>query len=113
MTGQGPDDRWRIGAFAARVGVPAATLRAWERRYGVLRPERTPAGYRLYTPDDERRVLIVAAQMRRGLSASQAADSADTSTIVVTGRISERDFTHQLFLRFRAVPVPARTRPDQ
>jgi len=33
----------RIGAVARRTGVAVATLRAWEARYGVLRPSRTEA----------------------------------------------------------------------
>lgn len=32
------------------TGVPEATLRTWERRYGVVDPARTPSGYRLYSP---------------------------------------------------------------
>ena len=41
-----------IGAAAARVGLPAATLRAWERRYGLPSPTRTTGGYRQYTEAD-------------------------------------------------------------
>ncbi|MBM3698005.1 MAG: MerR family DNA-binding transcriptional regulator, partial [Actinobacteria bacterium] len=33
-----------IGSLARRTGVPVDTLRAWERRYGVLRPTRTAGG---------------------------------------------------------------------
>ena len=33
----------RIGEVARRAGVNAATLRAWERRYGLLEPERSGA----------------------------------------------------------------------
>lgn len=42
---------YNIKEAAARSGVSVPTLRAWERRYGVVNPARTPAGYRLY--DDE------------------------------------------------------------
>jgi DNA-binding transcriptional MerR regulator len=34
----------RIGEFARRVGVGAALLRAWERRYGLLQPVRSHSG---------------------------------------------------------------------
>ena len=34
----------RIGELSRRAGIPTATLRAWERRYGVVRPKRTPSG---------------------------------------------------------------------
>ncbi|MEY4513978.1 MAG: hypothetical protein RLZZ450_6100 [Pseudomonadota bacterium] len=49
MTGAG---RYRIHAVAEITGVPEATLRAWERRYAVPIPVRTPSGYRLYSPKD-------------------------------------------------------------
>src|SRR4051794_20235491 len=64
---------WRIGQFAARVGVVDETLRAWERRYGLLQPARTESGYRLYTPHDEDRVRLMQAHMRRGMAPAQAA----------------------------------------
>jgi MerR family transcriptional regulator, light-induced transcriptional regulator len=49
VTGQG---RYRIHAVAELTGVPEATLRAWERRYAVPVPVRTPSGYRLYSHKD-------------------------------------------------------------
>jgi MerR family transcriptional regulator, light-induced transcriptional regulator len=49
VTGQG---RYRIHAVAELTGVPEATLRAWERRYAVPIPVRTPSGYRLYSHKD-------------------------------------------------------------
>ncbi|MEO8626004.1 MAG: MerR family transcriptional regulator [Candidatus Limnocylindrales bacterium] len=39
---------YTIKQAAARSGVPVQLLRAWERRYGVVRPGRTDSGYRLY-----------------------------------------------------------------
>lgn len=66
-------DRWRIKEFAAIVGVQEVTLRAWERRYGLLRPERTAGGFRLYTRDDERRIRSMQAHMTRGIATAQAA----------------------------------------
>ncbi|EGD41542.1 B12 binding domain/transcriptional regulator, MerR family [Nocardioidaceae bacterium Broad-1] len=37
---------------AERVGITTATLRAWERRYGVIAPHRSESGYRLYGERD-------------------------------------------------------------
>lgn len=47
--GAGP---YRIQVAAELSGVAAATLRAWERRYGVPVPRRTASAYRLYTAED-------------------------------------------------------------
>lgn len=37
-----------IKRAAELTGVPEHTLRAWERRYGLVAPARTDGGYRLY-----------------------------------------------------------------
>jgi DNA-binding transcriptional MerR regulator len=63
----------RIGELSRRVGVPVELLRAWERRYGLLAPARTPGGFRLYSDDDVARVLSMRANLERGLSAAEAA----------------------------------------
>ncbi|MEA2157225.1 MAG: MerR family transcriptional regulator, light-induced transcriptional regulator [Solirubrobacteraceae bacterium] len=67
------DDRWRIKEFAEIVGVQEATLRAWERRYELLRPERSSGGFRLYSRADERRIRSMQAHMARGIAPAQAA----------------------------------------
>src|SRR5450631_2613593 len=46
----------RIGELSRRVGVSEHVLRAWESRYGLLKPARSPGGYRLYSEDDQSRV---------------------------------------------------------
>jgi DNA-binding transcriptional MerR regulator len=66
----------RIGELSRRVGVSDHVLRAWERRYGLLRPVRSAGGYRLYTGADERRVRHMQAHLARGLSAAEAAEAA-------------------------------------
>ncbi len=66
----------RIGEFARRVGVSAALLRAWERRYGLLRPVRSPGGFRLYTTEDAERVARMRQGLDQGLSAAEAARAA-------------------------------------
>ena len=63
----------RIGELSRRVGVGPDRLRAWERRYGLLRPIRTAGGFRLYSGQDERRGREMQAQLERGLSAAEAA----------------------------------------
>jgi MerR family transcriptional regulator, light-induced transcriptional regulator len=63
----------RIGELASRVGVSTHVLRAWESRYNLLDPVRSPGGYRLYGSDDERRVREVLALREQGVSAMEAA----------------------------------------
>lgn len=66
-------DRFRIGELSRRTGLSEHVLRAWERRYGVLRPERSSGGFRLYSPADERRVRQMQDALGRGLSPAEAA----------------------------------------
>jgi methanogenic corrinoid protein MtbC1 len=63
----------RVGELARRLRVSPETLRAWERRYGVLHPSRTPGGYRVYGPDDEARARRMVALIGDGWSAARAA----------------------------------------
>ena len=41
-----------IRELSSLTGVNSVTLRAWERRYGLLKPQRTPKGHRLYSMQD-------------------------------------------------------------
>jgi MerR family transcriptional regulator, light-induced transcriptional regulator len=68
-----PEGLVRIGELSRRTGVPVELLRAWERRYGLLEPARTPGGFRLYDDDDVVRVLTMRANLDSGLSAAEAA----------------------------------------
>ncbi len=40
-----------IRKISELTGINPVTLRAWERRYGLIKPERTPKGHRLYTDE--------------------------------------------------------------
>jgi MerR family transcriptional regulator, light-induced transcriptional regulator len=63
----------RIGQLARRTGVTPELLRAWEQRYGLLQPTRTPGGFRLYSAADEARVQHMQGLVAGGLAAAQAA----------------------------------------
>lgn len=49
--------RHPIRVVAQRTGLTPATLRAWERRYGVVEPHRSDGGQRLYSDRDVARLL--------------------------------------------------------
>lgn len=63
----------RIGELSRRTGVSPELLRAWEQRYGLLRPSRSPGGFRLYSAEDEIRVRRTTGLIGEGLSAAEAA----------------------------------------
>ena len=63
----------RIGELSRRSGVSPELLRAWERRYGLLRPVRSAGGLRLYAPEDLERVRLMQRHLAAGLAAAEAA----------------------------------------
>jgi DNA-binding transcriptional MerR regulator len=65
--------RLRIGELSRRVGISPELLRAWETRYGLVTPERTAGGLRLYSESDEQRVRVMQRGIASGLSAAEAA----------------------------------------
>ncbi len=56
-----------------RTGLSADVLRAWERRYGVVTPERSPGGQRWYTEADVQRLRLLARAVEAGRSISTVA----------------------------------------
>jgi MerR family transcriptional regulator, light-induced transcriptional regulator len=87
---------YNIKEAAARSGVSIATLRAWERRYGVVEPQRTPSGYRLYDDGAIRRLR----QMRRLLDDGWRPREAAAEVAAGRGPGTEPDLPTE--------PVPAR-----
>jgi DNA-binding transcriptional MerR regulator/methylmalonyl-CoA mutase cobalamin-binding subunit len=64
---------YTIKRAAELTGIPAATLRAWERRYGILTPERTGSGYRLYSESSLHTLTLMRDLVEDGWSPRQAA----------------------------------------
>ncbi len=71
-----------IRTVAAQTGVTAVTLRAWERRHGLIRPQRTPKGHRLYTAADIARIQDILALLRQGISIGQVKPLLDDAAVL-------------------------------
>jgi DNA-binding transcriptional MerR regulator len=67
-----------IGTVSEQTGVNTVTLRAWERRYGLLKPRRTPKGHRLYSQQDVERVKQVLILLDQGIPVSRVRDVLDS-----------------------------------
>lgn len=67
---------YTIKHAAEMLGVPAATLRAWQRRYQVVTPKRSDSGYRLYDQDDLATLRRMHWLIEQGWSPKQAATAA-------------------------------------
>ncbi len=93
---EGP--RYRSGAVARMLRMPVATLRIWQRRYGVAAPLLTASGQRLYSAADVRRLALIKQLTELGhaigrlaaLDAEQLQAVASTHASTVAGRAGAR-----------------------
>ncbi len=67
----GDDGYFPIRTVCSLTGINPVTLRAWERRYGLIQPRRTPTGHRLYSHEDIDRINEVLALLGQGVAISQ------------------------------------------
>lgn len=99
LTGLDDTPVYTIKTVVQETGIAPATLRAWERRYGVLSPGRSEGGYRLYSERDIWTLRWLKNQVDAGVSISRA--------------VALLDIRHQageepeLELDRRAAPLPA------
>jgi DNA-binding transcriptional MerR regulator len=63
---------YSIGAVERMLGIPAATVRNWEERYGLVKPERSGGGHRLYTRTQVDQLRFVKGAVDRGLQPGEA-----------------------------------------
>jgi len=67
-----------IRTISSLTGVNAITLRAWERRYGLIQPLRTPKGHRLYTHSHVEQIRRVLMLVERGVPISRVRELLDS-----------------------------------
>ncbi len=65
---------FNMKAVANRTGLNPATVRAWERRYGLPNPDRSSGGHRQYSQDDIDTLRWLVARQEEGVSISHAVD---------------------------------------
>lgn len=72
LTGLNDTPVYTIKTVVQETGIAPATLRAWERRYGVLSPGRSEGGYRLFSERDISTLRWLKSQVDAGMSISRA-----------------------------------------
>lgn len=77
---------YSIGAVSKMLGVPGATLRTWEERYGIVSPERSRGRHRLYSREQVEQLRFVVRCLEQGMS------SADAHRVLAT-RLAEGERT--------------------
>jgi len=88
-----------IRHIAAETGVNPVTLRAWERRYGLIKPKRTPKGHRLYTEQDLFLVKNILFILSQGYAISKVKELLKNEHI----HLLEPDNYQSLIPRFQAI----------
>lgn len=70
-TEEDTSELYPIRTVSTLTGVNSVTLRAWERRYGLIQPKRTAKGHRLYTRQDIDLINQILSQLEKGIPISQ------------------------------------------
>lgn len=89
---------YNLKAVIRETGLTPATLRAWERRYGLFKPQRSSGGHRLYSEDEISLIKWLVARQKEGLSISRAVD---------LWRSQANPFPAQI-----QIPLPSQTVPE-
>ncbi len=82
-------EQYSIRQLSEISGVNAVTLRAWERRYGLLKPSRTAKGHRYYTADDVECVRQIVNWLDRGVAISKVRPLLDGDNSSATENIND------------------------
>lgn len=72
-----PQPGFPIGVVCRMTGIAPETLRAWERRYALVKPARAGGRNRLYSPDDIKRITLVKALVDAGHPVGSVASLGD------------------------------------
>ncbi|MGV8888165.1 MAG: MerR family transcriptional regulator [Pseudomonas sp.] len=93
------EELFPIREVARLTGVNPVTLRAWERRYGLIQPSRTKSGHRLYSMTDIDRVRSILGWIERGVAVSKVgkilARIAPLQTLshIIPNELAQADYT--------------------
>lgn len=87
------DAYFPIRVLSERTSVGSSTLRAWERRYGLLTPVRTPKGHRLYNDADVKLVLHVLTLLEEGHSLPSIAKQVKQGLVSVEALSAEEQLS--------------------
>lgn len=99
------EPRYRINAVAEMIGMTAANLRIWERRYQITSPQRGKNTYRLYSEQDVALLRLMKSLCDEGHAPSEAAKVA-LSTFATQKQLSAKEQESAKFSRRQAFKLP-------
>jgi len=106
-TGTVAPELYPIRTVSTLTGINPITLRAWERRYGIIKPVRTDSGHRLYTPDDIDIIHRVIALLDKGIAIGQVRKALHAATAEIQDKASDQ------WMQYREKMISAIARFDE
>lgn len=100
---------YSIGEVAERCGINPVTLRAWQRRYGLLKPQRSEGGHRQFDEEDILRIEEIKRLMKSGVSVGKVKALLGTEELMTQSGWSSSQEEMMLVVRY-ASPTKLRTR---
>ncbi|MEE9685134.1 MerR family transcriptional regulator [Lelliottia amnigena] len=98
---------YSIGEVAERCGINPVTLRAWQRRYGLLKPQRSEGGHRQFDEEDILRIEEIKRLMKSGVSVGKVKALLGTQEMVTESSWTAYQEEMMLVLRYAS---PAKLR---
>jgi len=81
--------RFKLNDLESLTGIKSDTIRMWERRYGILSPNRTPTNRRWYDDDDLRKLINISVIYHNGIKISRIAAMNDKEILERASSFSE------------------------
>lgn len=109
MSREKKDSTFGIGTVSQLTGIPMDTLRAWERRYGVVSPSRSTANRRFYSRDDIARLMLIKQLLDQGDTIGSVVkldESQLRERVQLQADLTHRVVTPQLSIRGLDAPKP-------
>ena len=97
--------KYTVAEVEERSGVPASSLRQWERRYGFPNPERSASGYRYYSEQDLTMIRKMSDLVAQGIPPSRAAAIMQEEPMGATGGRAPGELTRELAESLRVLDL--------
>ena len=108
------EDLFPIREVARLTGINPVTLRAWERRYGLIQPTRTESGHRLYSMADIEKVRSILDWIDRGVAVSKVGKIlAKTEPLQVLSHLIPNDLVQADYIQWQQQVQAAVTAFDE
>lgn len=99
------DNKYNIKAVSLITGISVHTIRAWERRYSALTPERTDTNRRLYAEFEIEKLSLLAEAIKKGHTISNIANYSIDELKELIGKKSETQITKDFQIENSFVPL--------